>query len=67
MQNLTVLQHNVLKWHNPRKHELANLYEEYKPDLVLLNSTGIPDTTAIKLFQYNLTMSIQFKAIPKFL
>ena len=51
---LKIIQHNVLKWTNPRRHELSNYYRKEDADIILLNSTGIPDTDRIKMFGYNI-------------
>ena len=51
---LKIIQHNVLKWPNPRRHELSNYYRKEDADIILLNSTGIPDTDRIKMFGYNI-------------
>ena len=51
-RRLTVLQHNVLHWGGGRKISLANAYLTTNPDVILLNSTGIPDTDKIKIFPY---------------
>ena len=50
---LTVLQHNVLHWSFDRRNELCNTYRKHDPDIILLNSHGLPDTERIKIFQYN--------------
>ena len=47
-----MLQHNVLKWNN-RRLELSNMYTQYNPDIILLNSHGNTDTQNIKLYTYN--------------
>ena len=51
-RKLTVLQHNVLHWGGGRKISLANAYLAVNPDIILLNSTGIPDTEKIKIYPY---------------
>lgn len=53
MEGITILQHNVLQWSFRRRLELSNIYLSLSPDVVLLNSTGIPDTERIRLFNYN--------------
>ena len=51
-RRLTVLQHNVLHWGGGRKISLANTYLQVNPDVILLNSTGIPDSETIKIYPY---------------
>ena len=51
-RRITVLQHNVLHWGGGRKIALANTYLQINPDIILLNSTGIPDTDVIKIYPY---------------
>lgn len=53
MDVITILQHNVIKWIAPRKHELVNYYQTVTPDVILINSTGVPDSNRIKLYPYN--------------
>ena len=53
IRDLKVIQHNVLKWTSRRKNELTNFYLREDPDIILMNSTGIPDNEKIKVFTYN--------------
>ena len=48
---LRIIQHNVLQW-SKRKIELYNIYRDFDPDLILLNSHGIKDDSNIKVFGY---------------
>lgn len=52
MDTLTIIQHNVLHWSFQRRQELSNLYISLSPDVILLNSTGMPDTDRIKIWNY---------------
>ena len=49
---LTILQHNVLSWNSPRKHDLANEYLKLNPDIILLNGHGRKNDDKIKIFPY---------------
>lgn len=53
LRAIKVIQHNVLKWTFARRTELANLYQQYDPDIILLNATGMKENETIKLFNYN--------------
>ena len=52
--NLKIVQHNVLHWSGNRKIELSNYYQQESPDIILLNSTSIPDSERIKIFTYKI-------------
>ncbi|KAK4292901.1 hypothetical protein Pmani_034362 [Petrolisthes manimaculis] len=48
-----VIQHNVLHWRE-RKTDLANIYRKIDPDIILINSHGIPDNKPLHLSQYRI-------------
>ena len=52
MEVIKIIQHNVIKWTLDRRNELFNYYTKEDPDIILLNSTGIPDNQNIKIFTY---------------
>lgn len=54
--SLSVIQHDVLHWHN-RKHELCNTYAAHIPDIILLNSHVQNDNERIKIFTYSMYQS----------
>ena len=49
--NLTVIQHNVLRW-KTHKVNLMNIYNDIKPDIILLNSHGNKSNEKIKIYNY---------------
>ena len=49
--NLTIIQHNVLSW-KTHKTDLMNIYNEIKPDIILLNSHGNKSNEKIKIYNY---------------
>ena len=49
--NLKIVQHNVLNWKNHRVN-LINIYNEIKPDVILLNSHGNKSNEKIKIYNY---------------
>ena len=53
MDTIKVIQHNVLKWTKERASECYNSYIQSKPDILLLNSTGIKDLEPMNIFGYN--------------
>ena len=53
MDEITIVQHNVLKWTTLRANELCNIYWKINPDVILLNSTGKLNNETIKIFNYN--------------
>ena len=53
MDQITIIQHNVLKWTSLRANELTNIYNQSNPDVILLNATGTKQNENIKIFQYN--------------
>ena len=52
MEEITLVQHNVLKWTKLRANELWNIYREFTPHIIL-NSTGLKYSERIKLYGYN--------------
>ena len=54
IRKIKIIQHNVIKWTSARKNELSNYYIKEQADIILLNSTGIPNENRIKLFNYNI-------------
>ena len=54
IRKIKIIQHNVVKWTSARKNELSNYYIKEQADIILLNSTGIPNENRIKLFNYNI-------------
>ena len=53
MNQITIIQHNVLKWSKVRANELTNIYYQYNPDILLLNATGLKQFEQLKIYQYN--------------
>ena len=53
MESLRIIQHNVLTWTKIRGNELYNIYKDYDPDIILLNSTGKSQSEPVKIYQYN--------------
>ena len=53
INKVKIIQHNVLKWTHARRCELSNHYAKENADIILLNSTGIPDSDRIKIFNYS--------------
>ena len=51
VESLKIIQHNVANWKS-NKNNLANIYKEINPDIVLLNSHGTKTNEEIKLFGY---------------
>ena len=49
--NLKIVQHSVLNWKNHRVN-LINIYNEIKPDVILLNSHGNKSNEKIKIYNY---------------
>ena len=49
--NLSIVQHNVLKWKTHRI-DLINVYNEINPDVILINSHGNKSNEKIKIFNY---------------
>ena len=49
---LVIIQHNVLAWTDSRRIELANLYLNVNPHIILLNSHGRTDDDQIKIYPY---------------
>ena len=49
--NLKIVQHNVLNWKNHRVN-LINIYNEIKPDVILLNSHRNKSNEKIKIYNY---------------
>ena len=49
--NLTIIQHNVLCW-KTHKTDLMNIYNEIKPEIILLNSHGNKSNEKIKIYNY---------------
>ena len=54
INKIKVIQHNVLKWTYVRGNELSNYFQNENADVILMNSTGIPDQTRIKNFNCNI-------------
>ena len=54
INKIKVIQHNVLKWTYVRGNELSNYFQKENADVILMNSTGIPDQTRIKFLNYNI-------------
>ena len=52
MEQIKIVQHNIVKWTYNRRNELYNIYAKENPDIIILNSTGIPDTERIKMYTY---------------
>ena len=50
INKIKVIQHNVLKWTYVRGNKLSNYFQKENADVILMNSTGIPDQTRIKKF-----------------
>ena len=53
MEQLKIIQHNVLKWTPRRSNELNNIYKDYDPDIILLNSIGVLRNNELKIYPYN--------------
>ena len=53
IRDLKIIQHNTLKWTRNRRNELSNYFQKEDTDMILLNSTGIPDEDRIRIFMYN--------------
>ena len=53
IRDLKIIQHNTLKWARKRRNELSNYYQKEDPDVISLNSTGIPDEDRIRIFMYD--------------
>ena len=53
MDQITIIQHNVMKWSKVRANELANIYYQYNPEVILLHSTGLKHHEKLKIYQYN--------------
>ena len=51
MARLRIIQHNVLSWDN-RKFDLSNMYRQYDPDIILLNSHGLTNDERLKIPGY---------------
>ena len=52
MNSISRVQHNVAHWKTNRLI-LSNTYRQLNPDIILINSHGLPDTEPIKLHGYN--------------
>ena len=53
IRDLNIIQHNTLKLARNRRNELTNYFQKEDPDIILLNSTGIPDENRIRIFMYS--------------
>ena len=53
MEELTVIQHNVIKWTKKRANELYNTYSQISPQIILINATGLKEEESLKLYGYN--------------
>lgn len=49
---LTIIQHNTLNWAS-NKHNLTDTYKQINPDIILLNSHGLPNNEQINIKGYN--------------
>ena len=51
---LTIVQHNVLSWGGSRRLQLANMYLEINPDIILINAHGRSNEQRMKIFPYDI-------------
>ena len=52
LNTLTIIQHNVRSWNN-NKIALSNIYNQYNPDIILINSHSLLQHEHLKIFNYN--------------
>ena len=60
--HFTIIQHNVRNW-GTNKHAFANIYNNFNPDIILLNGTSTTDGQTIKIFNYNVFKSNKANAV----
>ena len=56
LSHLTIIQHNVRNWRN-NKHVFANIYNNFNPEIILLNETSLTGNQSLKIFNYNVFKS----------
>ena len=56
MTRLRIVQHNVLHW-DRRKYDLSNTYRQLDPDIILINSHGLPNDARLTIPGYRVHLT----------